>query len=97
MGLGLKITYKKEEINLTDFTIQDFVRKVEDIQGRNEYLARNINSLELFGKYSVADASQESKEVNNLARWSKVMAHEESCYRKLELILKDKMMKNMIH
>ena len=89
MGLGLKITYKKEEINLTDFTIENHVRKVEDIPGRNEFLARNVNSLELNGKYSIYDVSKESLEVNKLACWYKVTAHEESCYRKLEFILKD--------
>lgn len=89
MGLELKITQEKDEINLTDFTIEDFVRKVEDIQGKNEYLARNINSLGLYGKYSVADKSLESLEVNKLAKWAKVTAHEKSVYRKLELTLKD--------
>lgn len=89
MGLELKIIKEKDEINLTDFTIEDFVRKVEDIQGKNEYLARNINSLELFGKYSVFDESLESLEVNKLAQWAKVTAHEKSVYRKLELTLKD--------
>ena len=65
------------------------MRKVEDIPGRNEFLARNVNSLELNGKYSIYDVSKESLEVNKLARWYKVTPHEESCYRKLELILKD--------
>ena len=89
MGIELKIKHGKNEINLTDFTIENFVRKVGNLEGRNRFLEISVNSLEIFGNYSVYDESGENLEVIKLANWAKNTAHEDSAYRRVELILKD--------
>ena len=89
MGLELKITHGKKEINLTDFTIVDFNHMVEDIKGRNEFLARNVQSIEIFGCYSLFDKNDESMDAYKLECWAKKTAHDKSVYRKVKLTLKD--------
>ena len=89
MGLELKITHGKKEINLTDFTIVDFNHMVDDIKGRNEFLARNIQSLEIFGCYSLFNKNDESMNVFKFECWAKKTAHDKSVYRKVKLTLKD--------
>ncbi len=84
MGIKLKIN-AKEEIDLTDFTIIDCIKKCEDIKGKNEYLSRNIIAIELFGKYSIFDKAKESLEVDKLSKWSKITAHEKEAYGEVEL------------
>jgi len=88
MGIELKII-GEEEIVLTDFTIKQYELVQDDIQGKNEYLSRNIIGIELNGEFSANDNCAEAKEVNLLSRWSKITAHEKDAYRKVEVKLAD--------
>lgn len=79
----------KPEISLTDFTIVNYKKAFEDIEGKNEFLSRNIIGIDLFGKYGLFDKSKESEEVNKLSVWSKFTAHEEEAYKRVEINLID--------
>lgn len=77
------------EISITDFTIIDYKKVIEDIEGKNEFLSRNITAIELFGKYSLFDESKEAEEVNKISIWSKFTSHEEEAYKRVEISLSD--------
>ncbi len=83
MGLVVKID-GKEEINLTDFTIDNYKKEIEEFLDENNYLSEHVVGIELYGKYYIYDNSKEALEVDKLSRWSKVVAHESDCYRSID-------------
>ena len=76
-------------IVLTDHTIYNCKSIIEDIPGRNLFLSRYINAIELNGKYNIADPTKERKNVNHLFEWFKKTAQEEETYKKIEVSFRD--------
>ena len=78
-----KRKYKK--IRLTDFTITKYNKRLDESEGKNEYLEKDLLGIELYGKINVYDKSKEILAVNDLAKWSKVTAHEKEAYKDVKV------------
>ena len=70
-------------IILTNFTVKDCIKVTEDVEGRNEYLSKNINGVEISGRYSIFDHNQETIDIGELFEWYKKTAHEKESFRKI--------------
>jgi hypothetical protein len=79
MGIKLKIV-GEEEVKLTDFSIYEYKKRVDEIKGDNEYISKHLKGIEIFGKLNVHDTNEEKGEVNKLSQWSKKSAIEEVAY-----------------
>ena len=92
---GESLTNYDEIINdeniiiLTKFTIKDCIKITEDVEGKNEYLSKNINGIEITGKYNIANANQETEDIGELFEWYKKTAHEKESYRKITVEFSD--------
>jgi len=58
-------------IVLTDHTVVNCKKIIEDMQGQNEFLSSSINAIEIKGEYLVSDPSNERVSANFLLEWFK--------------------------
>ena len=76
-------------IVLTDHTVVNCKHIVEDMPGRNEFLSKYIQAIEISGRYNVADPTKERENVKVLFDWYKKTARDKEAYKKIEVSFRD--------